>query len=123
MMQATGGPLKAGERALVTAAGGATGHMGVQLALLAGCHVVAVCGSEAKAKRLRDLGVHRVINYREEVMPTPELLTVGDAGPHQFLNPGSSTTTAKQCCVQQVGFFIVSREQGISACGRMLVRC
>lgn len=66
-MQATGGPLKEGERVLVTAAAGATGHMGVQLALLAGCHVVAVCGSAAKAQRLRDLGVHRVINYREEV--------------------------------------------------------
>lgn len=41
--------------------------MGVQLALLAGCHVVAVCGSAAKAERLRDLGASRIINYREEV--------------------------------------------------------
>ncbi|CAL8460543.1 g72 [Coccomyxa elongata] len=65
-LKATGGPLKAGEHALVTAAGGATGHMGVQLALLAGCHVVAVCGSAAKAERLRDLGASRIINYREE---------------------------------------------------------
>lgn len=41
--------------------------MGVQLALLAGCHVVATCGSAAKAERLKGLGVHRVINYKDEV--------------------------------------------------------
>ena len=52
---------------LVTAAGGATGHMGAQLAMLAGCRVVATCGSQRKAERLRGLGIHRVINYREEV--------------------------------------------------------
>lgn len=52
---------------MVTAAGGATGHMGAQIALLAGCKVVATCGSDAKAQRLRALGIHRVINYKEEV--------------------------------------------------------
>ncbi len=66
-MQATGGPLQKGQTVLVTAAGGATGHMGAQLALLAGCTVVATCGSNKKAQRLRALGIHRVINYREEV--------------------------------------------------------
>ena len=55
---------------LVTAAGGATGHMGAQLAMLAGCRVVATCGSQRKADQLRDLGIHRVINYREEVSST-----------------------------------------------------
>lgn len=42
--------------------------MGAQLALLAGCHVVATCGSARKAERLRSLGIHRVINYEEEVL-------------------------------------------------------
>ena len=41
--------------------------MGAQLAMLAGCRVVATCGSQRKAERLRGLGIHRVINYREEV--------------------------------------------------------
>jgi hypothetical protein len=67
-MQATGGPLQKGQTVLVTAAGGATGHMGAQLALLAGCHVVATCGSARKAERLRALGIHRVINHSEEVL-------------------------------------------------------
>ena len=65
--QATAGPLREGQTVLVTAAGGATGHMGAQLAMLAGCRVVATCGSQTKAERLRGLGIHRVINYREEV--------------------------------------------------------
>ena len=55
---------------LVTAAGGATGHMGAQLAMLAGCRVVATCGSQRKAERLQALGIHRVINYRQEVSST-----------------------------------------------------
>ncbi|KAK9842071.1 hypothetical protein WJX81_007136 [Elliptochloris bilobata] len=65
-LEVTGGPLRKGETALVTAAAGGTGHFGVQLALLAGCRVVATAGGEAKAQRLRDLGVHRVIDYKRE---------------------------------------------------------
>ena len=93
-MQATGGPLKAGERALVTAAGGATGHMGVQLALLAGCHVVAVCGSAAKAQRLRELGVHRIINYREGVRDRHNKVLI-NKGQIQIM--GSPDRAAKFC--------------------------
>lgn len=59
---------------LVTAAAGATGHMGAQLALLAGCTVVVTCGSARKAERLRALGMHRVINYREEVASRKHVL-------------------------------------------------
>ena len=59
--------IREGETVLVTAAAGGTGHLGVQLALLKGCRVVATCGSAEKAQKLRDLGVHRVINYHEEV--------------------------------------------------------
>jgi NADPH:quinone reductase-like Zn-dependent oxidoreductase len=49
---------------LVTAAAGGTGQFAVQLAKLAGCHVVATCGGADKAKLLRELGVDRVINYK-----------------------------------------------------------
>jgi NADPH-dependent curcumin reductase CurA len=45
----------------------------VQLALLAGCHVVATCGGKEKQRRLQSLGVHRVINYQEEVPKPTEL--------------------------------------------------
>lgn len=49
---------------LVTAAAGGTGQFAVQLAKLAGCHVVATCGGADKARLLRELGVDRVINYK-----------------------------------------------------------
>ena len=68
-MQVTGGPLREGETAFITAAAGGTGHFGTQLALLAGCRVVAIAGGEGKAQRLRALGVHRVINYKREARP------------------------------------------------------
>jgi NADPH:quinone reductase-like Zn-dependent oxidoreductase len=61
------GRLRAGEALLVTAAGGATGCLAAQLGLNAGCRVVATCGGEAKAARLRALGRGiRVIDHRAE---------------------------------------------------------
>ena len=59
--------MASGDTVLVTAAAGATGHFGVQLAKLAGCHVVATVGGAAKASVAKDLGADRVINYHEEV--------------------------------------------------------
>ena len=70
-LQVTGGPLREGETALVTAAAGGTGHFGTQLALLDGCRVVATAGGDAKAERLRRLGVHRVIDYKREARAYP----------------------------------------------------
>jgi NADPH-dependent curcumin reductase CurA len=51
---------------LVTAAAGGTGHIAVQLAKLAGNHVIGTCGSERKAELLKKLGCDRIINYRTE---------------------------------------------------------
>jgi NADPH-dependent curcumin reductase CurA len=60
------GEMKSQETVLVTAAAGGTGHIAVQLAKLAGNHVIGTCGSEAKAELLKGLGCDRVINYRTE---------------------------------------------------------
>mmetsp|Transcript_13426 Transcript_13426/g.33880 ORF Transcript_13426/g.33880 Transcript_13426/m.33880 type:complete len:638 (+) Transcript_13426:185-2098(+) len=60
------GRVKSGETVLVTAAAGGTGQYAVQLAKVAGCHVIGTCGGAAKAALLRALGVDRVINYHEE---------------------------------------------------------
>eukprot|EP01122_Echinamoeba_exundans_P007241 TRINITY_DN2179_c0_g1_i1.p1 TRINITY_DN2179_c0_g1~~TRINITY_DN2179_c0_g1_i1.p1 ORF type:complete len:353 (-),score=72.17 TRINITY_DN2179_c0_g1_i1:33-1091(-) len=55
-----------GETVLVTAAAGATGLFAVQLAKLAGNHVIATCSTEDKVEVLRKLGCDRVINYKKE---------------------------------------------------------
>ncbi|MEH2051334.1 zinc-binding dehydrogenase [Nostoc sp.] len=60
------GEMKSNEVVLVTAAAGGIGHIAVQLAKLAGNHVIGTCSSEAKAKLLRELGCDRIINYRTE---------------------------------------------------------
>lgn len=60
------GAMTSQEVVLVTAAAGGTGHIAVQLAKLAGNHVIGTCGSAAKVALLQELGCDRVINYREE---------------------------------------------------------
>ena len=55
------GHLQPGERALVTGAGGGLGMHAIQLARLAGAHVVAVTTSPEKAAEIRALGAHEVI--------------------------------------------------------------
>lgn len=60
------GDLKPGENVLVTAAAGGTGQFAVQLAHLAGCHVIGTCSSDEKIKFLRSIGCHRPINYTKE---------------------------------------------------------
>jgi NADPH-dependent curcumin reductase CurA len=60
------GEMKSNEVVLVIAAAGGTGHIAVQLAKLAGNHVIGTCSTEAKAKLLRELGCDRIINYHKE---------------------------------------------------------
>jgi len=60
------GDLKPGETVLVTAAAGGTGQFAVQLAKMAGCHVVGTCSSPQKAEFLKSIGCDRVINYNNE---------------------------------------------------------
>lgn len=62
------GEMKSDETVLVTAAAGGTGQFAVQLAKLAGNHVIGTCSSDEKADMLRALGCDRVINYRTEDM-------------------------------------------------------
>lgn len=58
--------LKPGEKVLVTAAAGGTGQFAVQLAKLAGCHVIGTCSSTEKVEFLKSIGCDRPINYKSE---------------------------------------------------------
>ncbi|KAI9913434.1 hypothetical protein PsorP6_005690 [Peronosclerospora sorghi] len=60
------GEMQSNETVLVTAAAGGTGQFVVQLAKLAGNHVIGVTSSENKAAHLKTLGCDRVINYNAE---------------------------------------------------------
>ncbi|KAL9955115.1 hypothetical protein ACROYT_G036401 [Oculina patagonica] len=60
------GEMKSKETVLVTAAAGGTGQFAVQLAKLAGCHVIGTCSTDAKAEFLKSLGCDRPVNYKTE---------------------------------------------------------
>ena len=60
------GEIKAGETVLITAAAGGCGHLAVQWAKKAGCHVIAGCSSDEKLEFLHSLGCDRGINYSKE---------------------------------------------------------
>ena len=52
-----------GEKVLILGASGGVGVCCLQLAKLAGAEVVACAGTDAKAKRLMELGADKTINY------------------------------------------------------------
>lgn len=58
--------LSGGERVLVHAGGGGTGHVAVQVARLLGAKVASTVSSEEKARLVEELGVERPIRYRDE---------------------------------------------------------
>jgi len=62
------GQLASAETVLVTVAAGGTGQFAVQLAKLAGNHVIGTCGSDEKVEFLKKIGCDRVINYKKEVL-------------------------------------------------------
>lgn len=64
-MMVTRGQVKAGEKVLILGASGGVGTCCVQLAKLAGAHVIAAASSQDKMDRLTELGADEVINYAE----------------------------------------------------------
>src|SRR6266481_4890644 len=62
--------VRPGERVLIHAGAGGTGHIGIQLARLAGAQVATTVSSEAKAALAAELGAELVIRYREQDFAT-----------------------------------------------------
>jgi alcohol dehydrogenase len=65
-MMVTNGHVARGEKVLILGASGGVGVCCLQLAKLAGAEVVACAGTDAKAKRLMELGADKTINYTEK---------------------------------------------------------
>lgn len=62
-MMRTNGHVAAGEKVLILGASGGVGVCCLQLAKIAGAEVIACAGTDAKAKRLAELGADHTINY------------------------------------------------------------
>jgi alcohol dehydrogenase len=65
-MMVTNGHVAKGEKVLILGASGGVGVCCLQLAKLAGAEVVACAGTDAKAKRLMELGADKTVNYIEK---------------------------------------------------------
>jgi NADPH:quinone reductase len=72
--------IQPGQRVLVHAATGGVGHIGVQLAKIAGAVVHTTVSSPAKAEWAKKLGADAVINYREEKVADYVALHTDDEG-------------------------------------------
>jgi alcohol dehydrogenase len=64
-MMDTNGNVARGEKVLILGASGGVGVCCLQLAKLVGAEVIACAGSDAKARRLHELGADHVVNYSE----------------------------------------------------------
>lgn len=65
-MMVTRGRIASGDKVLVLGASGGVGTCCVQLARLAGAHVIAAASTPEKLQRLVDLGAHEAINYKTD---------------------------------------------------------
>jgi tumor protein p53-inducible protein 3 len=74
------GRLEPGEHVLVHAAAGGVGSAAVQLAQRFGAQVIATAGSEQKLARVRELGAHVVVNYKQEDFAQVVQSTTGGRG-------------------------------------------
>jgi len=86
-------PLKTGQTVLVQGTGGLS-IFAAQFALAAGAIVIGTTSSAVKAETLKRLGVHHVINYREDTNwgETAKKLTPGHEGVDFVIEVGGVTT-------------------------------
>ncbi len=60
------GKIKPGDKVLITAAAGGTGHIAVQWAKSKGANVIGTTSSTEKVNFLKSIGADHVINYKDE---------------------------------------------------------
>ena len=58
--------IHAGDKVLITAAAGGTGHIAVQWAKMKGSYVIGITSADEKADFLKSIGADHVINYKKE---------------------------------------------------------
>ena len=76
----TTGHVSPGETVLVNAAGSGVGSASVQVAKLAGAHVIATAGSAAKLRKARELGADDTINYTTKSVSGQVMKLTGGVG-------------------------------------------
>jgi len=96
--------LRPGEVVLTQGTGGVS-IAAVQFAIAAGATVIATTSSESKAKKLKELGAHHVINYKEDANwgETAKKLTPGGLGVHHIIEVGGPGTMEQSMKAVKMG--------------------
>ncbi|KAI1846326.1 hypothetical protein JX266_007531 [Neoarthrinium moseri] len=72
--------IRAGEKVLITGAGGGVASHAVQVAALAGARVIACAGADDKLEKVKALGAEAVINYKKESLVDGVMRVTGGQG-------------------------------------------
>ena len=107
------GRIKAGETVLVSSAAGSVGYLAGQMAVIAGCDVVGIAGSDAKCQELVDrFGFHGAINHRSANDLAQAIKSIRPDGVDVFFdNVGGRTLNAGAASVRPFGRVVM--------CGRL----
>ena len=101
------GGLKAGDKVLIEGTGGMS-LFGLQIAKAAGAIVYATTSSEAKAARLKNLGVEAVVNYKEDARWGKTIFKLSGGGVDHVLDVGGGSTMKNSIEAAKIGGHISS---------------
>jgi NADPH2:quinone reductase len=101
-------PLKAGDTALVHAAGGGTGQLLVQIAKRCGARVIGTVSTEEKAALAREAGADEVINYTQVEFDAEVKRLTDNAGVDVVYDSvGKDTFDRSLNCLRRRGYMVL----------------
>jgi NADPH:quinone reductase-like Zn-dependent oxidoreductase len=101
-------PIRAGNTVLIQGSGGVS-IFALQLAKAVGASVIATTSSVAKAERLRSLGAHEIVNYKEEPKWGERVFALtGGRGVDRVVEVGGPGTIEQSLCAVAFGGEIAS---------------
>jgi NADPH2:quinone reductase len=101
-------PLKAGETALVHAAGGGTGQLLVQVAKRRGAHIIGTVSTEEKATLAREAGADQVIIYTQaDFVDEVKRLTNNAGVDVVYDSVGKDTFDQSLNCLRRRGYMVL----------------
>ena len=101
------GGLQAGDSVLIEGTGGMS-IFGLQFAKAAGARVFATTSSEEKAKRLKDMGVESVVNYKEDERWGKTIFKLAGGGVDHVLDVGGGSTMKQSIEAVKIGGHVSS---------------
>ena len=101
-------PLKEGQWTLIHAAAGGAGQLTVQMAKIAGAHVIGTVSNEEKAKVARDIGADEVIIYTQaDFVSEVKRITGGKGVPVVYDSVGKDTYEGSLNCLAPRGMLVL----------------